>query len=86
MKPIGICETVPRIITKAVLHIIKYDLQEATGCQQLCAGQVSGIEAAFHAMKSSFENDDSEAVLLVDVSNALNSLNRQVALHNARHL
>ena len=86
VRPIGICKTVRRIIAKAVLHTIKYDLQEETGYQQLCAGQVSAIEAAFHAMKSSFESNDTEAVPLVDTSNAFNSLNRQLALHNARHL
>ena len=53
---------------------------------QLCAGQISGIEAAIHAMRSIYSSKDTEAVLLVDASNAFNSLNRQVALRNARHL
>ena len=49
---------------------------------QLCAG----IEAAVHAMKTALEDDDTETVLLVDASNAFNSLNRRVALHNIRYL
>ena len=86
VRPIGICETARRIISKAVLSVVKGDLQEAAGSLQLCAGQISGIEAAVHAMKEAFLNDDTEAVLLVDASNAFNSLNREAALHNIQHL
>ena len=37
-------------------------------------------------MKTVFENDETEAVILVDASNAFNSLNREVALQNIRIL
>ena len=74
VRPIGIGDTARRIIAKAALFTIRPDVQAATGCIQLCGGQISGIEAAVHAAN--------EAVLLVDASNAFNSLNRQVALHN----
>ena len=86
VRPIGICETPRRIIAKAVLFATKGDLQDAAGPKQLCAGQIAGIEAAVHAMRSIFSSEDTEAILLVDASNAFNSLNRQVALHNIRHL
>ena len=66
--------------------MVKDDLQEAAGSLQLCAGQISGIETAVHAMKEAFLNDETEAVLLVDASNAFNSLNREAALHNIQHL
>ena len=61
-------------------------MQDISGCLQLCSGQISGIEAAVHAVRTAFESDENEAVLLVDASNAFNSLNRQVALHNIRRL
>ena len=35
-------------------------------------------------MKTIFDDDDTDAVILVDASNAFNSLNRQVALHNVQ--
>jgi len=65
--------------------ITKWDLQEITGSAQLCAGQVAGIEAAIHAMRETFSDSDNEAVLLVDASNAFNSLNRKAALLNIKH-
>ena len=71
---------------KAVLSVAKADLQEAMGLLQLCASQIAGTEAAVHAMKEAFLNDETEAVLLVDASNAFNSLNREAALHNIQHL
>ena len=82
VRPIGICKTARRIISKAVLSVAKADLQEAAGSLQLCAGQIARIEAAVHAMKEAFLNDETKAVLLVDASNAFNSLNRGAALHN----
>ena len=86
IRPIGICETAQRIISKAVLLNTQTDLQDAIGPLQLCAGQIAGIKAAVHAMRTSFEDEDTDAVLLVDASNAFNSLNKTVALHNIRHL
>ena len=59
------------------------DIQDALGCQQMCGGQISGIEAAVHAALQAFDSEECEAALLID---ATNSLNRQVALHNLRCL
>ena len=85
VRPIGMCETARRIISKAILTITKWDLQEIAGSTQLCAGQVAGIEAAIHAMRETFLDSDTEAILLVDASNAFNSLNRKAALLNIKH-
>ena len=51
------------------------DILEAAVPLQLCAGQDAGCEAAIHAMRSLFAEENTEAVLLVDASNAFNSLN-----------
>ena len=83
VRPIGIGDTARRIIAKAVLSVAKPDIQEASGCLQMCGGQISGIEAAVHAVRTIFNSSDTEAVLLVD---ATNSLNRQVTLQNIRRL
>ena len=80
--PIGICETARRIIAKTVLTIVGEDILDAAGCSQLCAGQPSGTEAAVHAVRLAFQEDDAEAILLVDASNAFNALNRECVLHN----
>ena len=39
-----------------------------------------------HAVRTAFEKDDCEAVLLIDATNAFNTINRQVALQNIRRL
>ena len=86
VRPIGICEVVRRITSKAILFVIKGDIQEAAGSCQLCGGQIAGIEAAVHAVRQLFNNENTEALLLVDASNAFNSLNRANALANIRGL
>jgi len=68
------------IVAKAILSIVKADVLEIAGSLQLCAGQSTGAEAIFHSMRESFEKDNTEAVLLIDTTNAFNRLNRQVAL------
>ena len=67
---------------KAILRIIGQDIEEAAGPLQVCAGQKGGCEAAVHAMRQIFLSPECEAVLLVDATNAFNSLNGMAALHN----
>ena len=45
--------------------VVKEDVTKAAGALQLCSGQDAGSEAAFHAMHHIFEDNESEAVLLV---------------------
>ena len=49
----------------------------ASGAMQVCAGQKSGREAAIHAMRNIFGADETDAALLVDASNASNSLKKK---------
>ena len=82
MRPIGAGEVIRRIIAKCATRLAKQDIIEASGSLQVCAGPRSGAEAAIHTMYSIFDTDDIDAVLLIDASNAFNSLNRAAALHN----
>ena len=86
VRPIGIGDTARQIIAKAMLSIVKADIQDASGCLQLFGGQISGIEAAVHAVRTAFDSEESDAALLADASNAFNSLNSQVAFQNIRRL
>ena len=87
VRPIGVCETLRRILGKAILRVVGPYIRQEVGMSQLCAGQRSGCETAVHAMTTLFEeNDSTEGVLLVDASNAFNSLNRGVMLRNIREL
>ena len=85
VRPIGIGEILRRIIGKVIGWALKEDIQIAAGPLQAATGLQGGAEAAIHAMKQVFEDENTEAVILVDASNAFNSLNRQVALHNIQH-
>ena len=86
VQPIGICETVKRLISKAILHVVREDVEQVTGAIQLCAGQTAGIEAAILATRLCFSSPATEGVLLIDARNAFNSLNRKVALLNIQTL
>ena len=86
IRPIGIGEVLRRIIGKAVIAEIKPDLMESAGSLQLCAGQKSGCEAAAHAMREIYEEEETDAVLMIDASNAFNCLNREALLHYVRYL
>ena len=61
------------------MKIVGPDIQSIVGTSQLCVGQKSGCEVAVHLRKRLYDGDI-EGVLLVDVTNAFNSLNRKVML------
>ena len=86
VHPIGIKETLRQIINKAIALALRDHIQDAAGALQVCAGQVSGCEADVHVMYKIFESPETDAAVLVDASNAFNSMNQQVALHNIHRL
>ena len=82
VRPIGIGEILHRIVAKAIVKSVNMDVVEATTPIQICSGIPSGVEAAVHAIRSMYEDPNTEGVLLVDASNAFNSMNRNAALKN----
>ena len=58
---------------------MKKDIEEASGPLQIAAGLQSGAEAAMHSVKEIFDDEKTDAGILVDASNAFNSLNRNAA-------
>jgi len=86
LRPIGVGEVLRRIAGKVVMSVIKGDVQKSVGSLQVCGGQEGGCEAAIHAMRTIFEDDETDAVLLIDAANAFNSINRSVMLENIRRL
>ena len=79
---IGIGEIHRRTVTKAILILLKQDILDATGPIQVCVGQESGCEAVIHVMRQIFAGEETEGGLLVDATNAFDSINQQAALHN----
>ena len=67
----------------------RVDVELSCGADQLCGGVRSGIEGAIRAMTGLFSQhavSSGWGVLLVDASNAFNSLNRAALLWNVRVL
>ena len=66
-------------MSKAILYILGNDIQLAAGVIRTCAGHEAGSRAAIHAMSTIFKDDDTDAILLVDATNAFNQLNCEAA-------
>ena len=86
IRPIGIGDVLRRITGKCITTVLRKDTQEAAGILQTCSGVSSAIEAAIFATRKAFSDEECEAVLLIDASNAFNCLNRAAAIHNMREL
>ena len=82
VHPIGVSEVLCRIAGKVVMYIAKKDVKDAAGSLRVCAVQEAGSEVAIHAIYNVHQQDETEAVLLVDAHNAFNSINRKAMLHN----
>lgn len=86
VRPMGVGKVIRRVCEKYVMMVAKKNVVEASGSLQPCAEQRSGREAGIQGMHALFEADDTDAVLLIDASNAFNALNRAAAFHNIRVL
>ena len=82
IQPVRVGEVIRRIIGKLLVHTLKEDIVRSVGNLQVCAGHESGCEVAIHDMSQIFNKEDSEAVLLMDVSKAFNAINCKLFLHN----
>ena len=83
LRPTGIGEALRHIAGKVVVTHFRTEIVTSVGSLQVCAGQEAGCKSIIHAMQAIYEDETCEAVLLVDSSNAFNSINRNVFLHNA---
>ena len=86
LRPIGVGEVLRRIAGKVVMTVIKTDVEETVGSLQVCGGQSGGCEAAIHAMRTIYEEESTDAILLIDAANAFNSVNRAAMLQNIQRL
>ena len=86
VRPIGVGEVLRRIVGKLIAWALRDEIQQAAGPLQVSSGLNGGAEAAIHAMRDIFEADSTDAVILVDASNAFNKLNRQAAMHNIQYI
>ena len=63
------------------MAVTREDVKLAAGNLQVCVGHQAGGEATIHAMKEIFKDKEVEAAILVDATNAFNSINREAVLH-----
>jgi len=60
IRPIWVCETARRIVSKAILFNTRWDIQDDAGFFQLYAGQIAGAEAAVHATREAFADENTQ--------------------------
>ena len=82
IRPSGIGEVLRRIIGRCIFRCISKDLQTIGDATQLCLGQKCGIEHAIHSLRETYQQPETEAILLIDASNAFNALHRKLAMRN----
>ena len=83
IRPIGVGETLRRVIGKSICLVTRDDAESICGSVQLCAGVRCGIEGAIHSVSDLFHSND-YGILTMDASNAFNSINRISLIWNIR--
>ena len=86
LHPIGIGEVIRRIMGKSVMQVLNKDISNVTGYDQLCSGLEAGCKAGVHAVNDLFNEADTHGFIQVDATNAFNTINRNVLLHNSKIL
>ena len=88
VRPIGIGECLRHVLGCVLALVTGWEAQSACGVDQLACGMQLGIEGAIHAMSALYDDhsNDGWGFLLMDATNAFNSVNRAAALWNARVL
>ena len=66
----------------AALHVIQGDVQAAARPHQFCARKIAGTEA----VRSLFNYNDTDTILLVDATDVFNFLNCSVAVYKIQQL
>ena len=61
-----------------MLTVLKSDILNITGYQQLCADLESGCEVAVHVVMDLFEEDTTHGFIQIDVTNTFNSIYRRL--------
>ena len=65
VRPIGVGETLRRILGKAVADITGDDLIDVFGTQQLAGGVECGIEASIHGLRELFQRKSGQGYGLI---------------------
>ena len=86
LRPIGVGRVLRRIAREVIVSVLKNDVIDCAGSLQVCAGQEAGIEAVVHSLNSLYNDENTDAVFLVDAGNAFNSLEREVFLQNISYI
>ena len=83
IRPTGVGEVLRRIAGKTIAGFLEEEIKEAAGPLQVCAGHSGGLEARDTCYESSVCRGRNRWHLTdIDASNALNQMNRSIALYN----
>ena len=85
VRPISVDETLRHILGKTVCLLSRDDVESVCDISQLCGGLKCGIESAIHTVNDLFHDND-VGMLVMDASNAFNSINWLSLLWNVRVL
>ena len=81
MRPIVVGEVLRRIARKVVMYIAKKDVKDAAGSLQVWTAQEARSEAALHAIYDVYQQDETEAFLLVTlIMSSIRSIGRRCSI------